>query len=91
MSLESPFSGIYIHNFQTTHELASHKFHLQSDNNGGGEIELPGGGDDALGDHVAPHDPTEDVHEESVHFWVPSDDFESLFHLEERLRHSGEN
>merc|ERR1712156_880541 len=54
---------------------------LQSDNNGGGEIEIPGGGDDALRDHVAPHDPTEDVHKESVHFWVPSDDFESLFHL----------
>ena len=48
--------------------------YLESDNDGRGEIELSGGGDDSLGDHVAPHDSAENVDEDGVNLGI----FESL-------------
>ena len=35
--------------------------YLESDHDGGGEVEFPGGGNDALGDNVTPHDAPENV------------------------------
>ena len=57
---------------------------LESDNDWSGEIELPGCGDDSFSDNIAPHNATEDVDKDSVHFRVSGDDLESLLHLVSR-------
>ena len=41
--------------------------YLESDHDGRGEVELAGRGNDALSDHVAPHDSAENVDKNSVH------------------------
>ena len=45
--------------------------YLESDHDRRGEVKLAGRGDDALSDHVAPHDSAENVDENSVHLKYP--------------------
>lgn len=54
---------------------------LETHDDGHLDIELGGGGDNALGDDVTTHDATEDVDEDGVHFGVGSDETESLSDL----------
>ena len=53
---------------------------FEADNKRQFERDLPRGGDDALGDHVAAHDAAEDVDQDAAHVGVREDDFEGLGH-----------
>ena len=48
--------------------------HLETDDDGCGEVELAGRGNDSLGYDVTAHNTTEDVHQDGVHLtkqhWV---------------------
>jgi hypothetical protein len=54
---------------------------LEADDEGELQPDFLDGFDDALGDHVAVHDATEDVHEDALHVRIAEDDLERGDHL----------
>ena len=57
-----------------THKKAGYKY-LKSDHDGCHEVELPCSSNDTLGNHIAPHDTSEYVHQQGVHlrYYVAKD------------------